>query len=132
MDGWCAVSKIKIEDESRNPPTKSTGYFRFGSFFRNSQHLSSPPLSRLLSYSVPPNRLLWCASVMSGEVCVCGVPRRGIPRVVSVVSAEGGKGAKVVEVPLQSFRKGGLFASSASLDAFLRVLAVGFSDMSRE
>ncbi|CAN0417359.1 unnamed protein product [Pylaiella littoralis] len=64
-----------------------------------------------------------------GIVCVCGVPRRGIPRVIRVTGAEG-NGAKVVEVPLQSFRKGGLFASSASLDAFLRVLTVGFKDSS--
>lgn len=122
------------------PPQKARVIFVSGLFFvipNTYLSLIPSPLSRLLSYSVPSNRLLWCASVMSchvmsGEACVCGVPRRGIPRVVSVVSAEGGKGAKVVEVPLQSFRKGGLFASSASLDAFLRVLAVGFSDMSRE
>ncbi|CAM9281014.1 unnamed protein product [Ectocarpus sp. 6 AP-2014] len=65
--------------------------------------------------------------VGAGEVLVCGVPRRGIPRITKVTSDTK---AKVVEVPLESFRKGGLFSSPAALDAFLRVLSVGFHDVS--
>ncbi|CAN0119157.1 unnamed protein product [Ectocarpus fasciculatus] len=63
----------------------------------------------------------------AGEVLVCGVPRRGIPRITKVTAESK---AKVVEVPLESFRKGGLFSSPAALDAFLRVLSVGFHDVS--
>lgn len=68
----------------------------------------------------PPSRPL-----ITGEVCVCGVPRRGIPAVTRVVCApESTEGVIVVEVPLESLRRGKLFTPPA-LDAFLRVLSVG-------
>lgn len=73
--------------------------------------LPSPPITPGLMYT-------------PGEVCVCGVPRRGIPSITSVSCPPGTEGATVIEVPLDSLRRGKLFTPPA-LDAFLRVLNVG-------
>lgn len=59
-----------------------------------------------------------------GGVCVCGVPREGIPPITRVACSPEEVEARVVSVPVESLRRGGLF-TPASLDSFLRLTSVG-------
>ncbi|CAM9702899.1 unnamed protein product, partial [Ascophyllum nodosum] len=64
-------------------------------------------------------------TVRAGEVCVCGVPRRGISPVTRVACSPQEREATVVSVPLKSLWQGGVFTPD-SLDSFLRLLSVGY------
>lgn len=95
-------------------------YFIF--FRRVTQHACLPPgtfpaLGRSLL-------LISQKSTNLGGVCVCGVPRQGIPPITRVACSPEELEARVVSVPVESIRRGGLF-TPASLDSFLRLASVG-------